>query len=84
MESRYGIPTASIQTDAFEGVVKMTAYAKGMPHQRFVYVPQPVMGKTDEELWAYVNGLDPITGKAVMPELIEALTRIKPGRKTGG
>ncbi len=75
MESRYGIPTASIQTDAFEGVVKMTAYAKGMPYQRFVFVPQPVMGKSDEELWAYVNGLDPITGKAVMPELIEALTR---------
>ena len=75
MEHRYGIPTASIQTDLFDKVAQMTAYAKGMPHQRFVYVPQPVMGKSDEELWGYVTGDDPLTGQPVMTEIVEALTR---------
>jgi hypothetical protein len=59
----------------FEGVVRATATAKGMPHQRFVFVPQPVMGKSDEELRAYIDGADPITGRPVMTEVIEALTR---------
>ena len=46
-----------------------------MPHQRHAYVPQPVMGKTNDELWAYINGPDPISGRPVMEEVVEALTR---------
>jgi hypothetical protein len=53
----------------------MDAHAKGMPRLRSVFVPQPVMGKSDEELRAYVEGLDPISGKRVMEEVVEALTR---------
>jgi len=34
----------------------------------------PVMGKSPEELRAYVGGVDPVTGKPVMEEVIEALT----------
>jgi len=75
MESQYGVPTASIQTEAFEEVVKAVAYAKGMPHQRFVFVPMPVMGKSPPELRAYIEGDDPITGRPVMEEVIEALTK---------
>lgn len=74
LESEYGVPTASIQTHVFERLVKQTAYAKGMPRQRFVFVPQPVMGKSPVELRAYVDGNDPITGRPVMDEVIEALT----------
>lgn len=69
------MPTASVQTEAFEQVVKAVAYAKGMPRQRFVFVPMPVMGKSPAELRAYVEGEDPITGKPVMEEVIGALTR---------
>lgn len=75
MESQYGIPTASVQTESFVQVVKQVAYAKGMPQQRFVFVPQPVMGKSPAELRAYVEGNDPITGKPVMAEVIDALTK---------
>ena len=74
MESEYGVPTASIQTESFKDVVNQVAYAKGMPRQRFVFVPQPVMGKSPAELRAYVDGKDPITGRPVMEEVIEALT----------
>ena len=75
LESEYGIPTASIQTESFAEVVEAVSYAKGMPRQRFVFVPQPVMGKSPSELRAYVDGDDPITGKPVMDEVIEALTK---------
>jgi hypothetical protein len=75
MESQYGIPTASVQTESFKDVVKQVAYAKGMPRQRFVFVPQPVMGKSPAELRAYVDGNDTVTGRPVMQEVIDALTR---------
>jgi len=50
------------------------AYTEGMPRQRLVFVPQPVMGKSPQELRAYVDGNDPITGRPVMREVIDALT----------
>ena len=38
---------------------------RGMPKQRFAFVPQPVMGKSRAELRAYVDGDDAITGTAI-------------------
>jgi hypothetical protein len=38
-------------------------------------VPQPVMGKTAEQLRAYVDGMDPVSGRPVMQEVVEGLTR---------
>ncbi len=64
-----------MQTDIFHDAVRQTAWAEGMPHQRFVFVPQPVMGKSSEELRAYIDGDDPITGRPVMEEVIDALTQ---------
>jgi hypothetical protein len=32
------------------------------------------MGKSETELEAYVNGADPVTGRPVMQEVVEALT----------
>ena len=64
-----------MQTDVFQGIVTATSYSGGMPHQRHVYVPQPVMGKSNAELRGYVEGLDPISGKPVMDGVIDALTR---------
>ncbi len=63
-----------MQTDIFHDAVRQTAWAEGMPHQRFVFVPQPVMGKSAEDLRAYIDGDDPITGRPVMQEVIDALT----------
>src|SRR5207237_6416577 len=47
----------------------------GMPEARYAFVPQPVMGKTAEQLRAYVDGKDPLSGRSVMQEVIEGLTR---------
>jgi len=59
----------------FEDLVKTTAYKKGMPHQRFTFVPHPVWGKPASVHREYIEGKDPITGKPVMQEIIEALTK---------
>ena len=75
METEYGVPTASVHTNVFEPLARAQALARGMPKQRFVFVPQPVMGKSPAELRAYVDGNDPITGRPFMTEVLEALTR---------
>jgi hypothetical protein len=63
-----------MQTDIFATAVKAVARTHGMPRLRYVFVPQPVMGKSPQELRAYIDGDDPVTGKPVMQEVIDALT----------
>jgi hypothetical protein len=75
IDHTYGVPTVAVHTQPFERVVRSVADVSGMPHLRQVFVPQPVMGKTPQELRAYVDGNDPITGRPVMLEVIEGLTR---------
>jgi len=75
LETKYGVPTVAMHTDKFDRVVRSVATVSGMPGLRQVFVPQPIMGKTTRELRAYVDGLDPITGRPVMQEVVEGLTR---------
>lgn len=75
IEEKYGVPTVAIHTDKFDRVVRSVATVNGMPGLRQVFVPQPVMGKSARELRAYVDGGDPLTGRPVMQEVIEGLTR---------
>jgi len=75
IDSKYGVPTVAVHTQPFERVVRSVADVSGMPHMRQVFVPQPVMGKTPRELRAYIDGNDPITGRPVMQEVVEGLTR---------
>jgi hypothetical protein len=75
VEAKYGVPTVAMHTDKFDRVVRSVAEVNGMAALRQVFVPQPIMGKTPGELRAYVDGRDPITGRPVMQEVIEGLTR---------
>jgi hypothetical protein len=75
IDSKYGVPTVAVHTQPFERVVRSVADVSGMPHMRQVFVPQPVMGKTPRELRAYIDGNDPITGRPVMQEVVEGITR---------
>jgi len=75
IEAKYGVPTVAVHTDKFDRVVRSVATTNGMPGLRQVFVPQPVMGKTAAELRAYVNGKDPLSGRPVMQEVVEGLTR---------
>src|SRR6266705_2970568 len=75
IDGKYAVPTVAIHTHIFERVVRSVARVNGMPRARAVFVPQPVMGKSPAELRAYVDGNDPVTGRPVMQEVIEGLTR---------
>jgi len=75
IDSKYGVPTVAVHTHVFEKVVQSVTRVSGMPQARYVFVPQPVMGKSARELRAYVDGNDPVTGRPVMQEIIEGLTR---------
>ena len=75
IEATYGVPTVAVHTDKFDKVVRSVAEVNGMLDLAQVFVPQPIMGKTPAQLRAYVDGADPITGRPVMQEVIEGLTR---------
>jgi hypothetical protein len=75
LETQYGVPTVAIHTDKFVKVVQSVTRMGGLPQAPTVFVPQPVMGKSAQELRAYVEGNDPYTGKPVMQAIIEALTQ---------
>jgi hypothetical protein len=74
IDHTYGVPTVALHTDKFVQVVQSVVQLNGMPQMRQVFVPQPIMGKTPGELRAYVDGLDPHSGRPVMQEVIEGLT----------
>ena len=74
LETKYGVPTVALHTDKFDRVVASVTRMAGLPEAPRAFVPQPVMGKSREELKAYVYGNDPITGRPVMQEIVAALT----------
>ena len=47
LETQYGVPTVAIHTDKFVKVVQSVTRMGGLAQAPVVYVPQPVMGKTE-------------------------------------
>ena len=56
IDHKYGVPTVAVHTDRFEAVVRSVTQVSGMPYMRQVFVPQPIMGKTPQQLRSYVDG----------------------------
>lgn len=75
LDNKYGVPTVALHTHVFEKVVESVNRVHGMPQAPRAFVPQPVMGKTAAQLRAYVDGVDPLSGRPVMEEVIEGLTQ---------
>jgi hypothetical protein len=46
-----------------------------MPTARQAFVPQPVVGRTSAQLRAYIEGVDPVSKRPFMQEVLEGLTR---------
>ncbi len=70
-----GVPSVAVHTHVFARLAQSVARANGMPRTRQVYVPQPLVGQTPEQLRGYIEGTDPISRRPFMQEVIEALTR---------
>ena len=75
LETRYGVPTVALHTDMFANVVRSVTRMAGLPAAPAVFVPQPVMGRSAAELAAYVAGRNPVSGRPVMADVIDGLTR---------
>jgi hypothetical protein len=74
LESQFNVPTVAIHTNSFEKLVKLVTRTHGMLDARYVFVPQPVMGKSPRELMDYIEGTDPVSGKPVFQEIVSGLT----------
>ncbi|HUJ69056.1 MAG TPA: UGSC family (seleno)protein [Syntrophorhabdales bacterium] len=72
---KLGIPTAPVVTHVFRDLVEAVAFKGGMAKLRFVFVPHPVGGQPTSTLRAYALGSDPLTGRPVLDEIVEALTK---------
>jgi hypothetical protein len=70
-----GLPAAPIVTIAFKDLAQTNCAKRGMPLQRISYTPHPVWGKTDEQMYAYLDGNDPVHNVPLMKEIVESLTR---------
>ena len=80
-----GFPTAPLVTIAFKDLARSNAAGRGMPLERICFTPHPVWGKTDEEMYAYLEGNDPVSGQPLMKEVVGALTNpLTPDEKKTG
>ena len=63
-----------MHTHVFARLARSVARANGMPTTRQAFVPQPVVGRSDGELRAYIDGEDAVNGGPFMQRVIEGLT----------
>jgi hypothetical protein len=55
-----------------------------MPTARQAFVPQPVVGRSPQQLRAYIEGADPVAKRPFMQELLDGLTRPLDEKDTKG
>jgi hypothetical protein len=72
---KMGIPTAPIQGEVFASLAQMYAGLVGMPHLRSIRVPHPISRLPASMCRRYIEGNDPVSGKPVIGEIVEALTK---------
>jgi hypothetical protein len=74
LETEYGVPAVGVHADAFARLVESVARVSGMPRARRAFVPTPVMGRSGDQLRAYIEGDDPIAGRPFASVVLDALT----------
>jgi hypothetical protein len=74
LESDYGVPSVGVHADAFVRLVDSVSRANGMPRARRAFVPTPVTNRSPDELRAYIEGDDPVSGRPFVEQLVDALT----------
>jgi hypothetical protein len=75
IESELGIPTVPLIISEFHDLVKLQCKKKGMPGLRVTYLISPVWGKTAERLRKEIVAKSPVSGKTIMQEIVENLTK---------
>lgn len=76
IESKLGVPTVPlIISDFYEQVKTHHTIQKGMPGLRVAYLISPVWGKKAEQIRKDIVNKSPVSGKMVMQEIVENLTK---------
>jgi hypothetical protein len=75
IESKFGVPTVPLIISEFHDQVKLHCKKKGMPGLRVTYLISPVWGKTAERLRKEIVAKSPVSGKMIMQEIVENLTK---------
>ena len=70
-----GIPAIPIVTRRFVELATTTAFKKGVPNLRITYVPHPITDRSAELSDKYLQGNDPVSGKPILAEIMDSLTR---------
>ncbi len=79
LEQNYGIPVAPISAHTMAAVARSFPRARALP---LIYTPIPVIGVSPENIYKkLLEGNDPETGKPVIEEIIEVLTKSQEKRK---
>lgn len=64
--------------------MRSVATANGMPTLRQAFVPQPVVGRSADELRAYIDGTDPINKRSFIEMVMNGLTSPLDGQDLSG
>ena len=72
---KMGIPTAPVVTAGFPNLTRSFAYKKGMPELRLTFIPHPFSARPIEVQREYIKGKDPISGKPIIEQIVEVLTK---------
>jgi hypothetical protein len=69
-----GFPPSPFTRNVFARLARNVARVNGTPTLRQAFVPTPVVGVSAEQLRAYIEGPDPVSGRPFLQELLEGLT----------
>ncbi|HSW57649.1 MAG TPA: UGSC family (seleno)protein [Dehalococcoidales bacterium] len=72
LEKAYGIPVAPVSTHEFKRVAEADPRFSSV---NIIYTPHPVIGLSPEALDKYIVGNDPNTGRPVIEEILDLLTK---------
>ena len=62
-------------TSRFVELVTTTAFKKGIPNLRITYTPHPITDRPAELCRKYIAGNDPVSGRPMMEQIYDSLTR---------
>jgi hypothetical protein len=70
-----GVPTVPMITQRFKELVTTISYKKGIPNMRITYTPHPITDRPADLCRKYIAGNDLLTGKPMLEEIYEGLTK---------
>jgi len=69
-----GVPTVSMATSAFVELATSTAFKKGIPNLKITFTPHPITDRPTDVCDDYIKGDNPVSGNAMMAEIVGGLT----------